>query len=251
MRIFAVANQKGGIGKTTTATTLAALLSSAGYRTLLIDADRQSNSSDTYQAKIDGQATLYDLLLDQPPAPIAECIQHTNAGDIIAADPLLRKADEILSGDVEGLYRMKDALSTLSGYDMVVIDTAPTINSLLHNVLIAATDVIIPITADRYALQGLSQLYDTIQAIRRRQNPALQIAGLLLVRFRQNTNLSKEIQGSLEKIAGQMQTRLFRSTIRECIKVREAQAVRTPLMSYDAQCTAAADYTAFVAELLG
>ena len=250
MQVFVIANQKGGIGKTTTATALSSILSAKGRHTLLIDADRQGNSTDTFRAAIEGQATLYDLLLEKPPVPIEACIQHLPAGDIIAADPLLRKADEILTGDVEGLYRLSDALSALSGYDAVVMDTAPTINSLLHNALIAATDVIIPVTADRYALQGLSQLYETIQAVKRRQNPTMRIAGLLLVKFSRKTNLSREVQESLTRIAEQMETRLFSTSIRECVKVREAQAVRKPLLAYDAHCTAAQDYLAFVEELL-
>ena len=180
MKVYAIANQKGGIGKTTTATCIAAILQQKGYKVLLIDTDQQCNSTDTYRAKIESTATLYDVLLDENKIPLSEAIQQTESGDIIAADPLLREADKKLTVDVEGLYRMQDALVELNNenkYDYVIIDTAPALNSLLHNVLIAADEVIIPLTADRYALQGLSQLNDSINAIKRRQNPKLKVAG--------------------------------------------------------------------------
>ena len=128
---YVVANQKGGIGKTTTATTLAGILARKG-KTLLIDADPQGNSSATYQAVIENQATLYDVMVDSDMLPIEDAIQHMPNGDIVASDPLLSKAEKMLDGDVEGLYRLKDAIEMLEGYDYIVIDTAPSLNSILR-----------------------------------------------------------------------------------------------------------------------
>lgn len=252
MKIIVVANQKGGIGKTTTATALASILAKKGYHPLLIDADMQGNSSDTYRAGIEGQATLYDVLLESGSerTSITEAIQKTEVGQIIAADPLLRKADEILNGDVNGLYRLQDALLELKGYDFIIIDTAPSMNSLLYNCLIAADKVIVPITADRYGLQGLSQLNQTIQAIQKRQNPKLSIAGLLLVKFNERTNLSKEVKESLNIIAEQMNTKVFQTAIRESTKAKEAQALRKALIDYAPTSSTAMDYISFVDELL-
>lgn len=250
MKTIVIANQKGGIGKTTTATTLASILSEKGYQTLLIDADQQGNSSDTYQAQIEGVATLYDVLLDEERIPIKEAIQKTENGDIVASDFLLRKADEILNNDIEGLYRLQDALEELSGYDYVIIDTAPAMNSILYNCLIAADEVVIPITADRYALQGLAQLNEAINAIKKRQNKKLKIAGFLLIKYNGRTLLGKEVKESLEKIAAEMDTKLFKSTIRESIKVKEAQAVRSTLIKYAPNSTTALDYVCFTKELL-
>lgn len=250
MKTIIVANQKGGIGKTTTATAVASILNAKGYKTLLIDADQQGNSSDTYRAAIEGSATLFDVLLDEERISLEEAIQHTESGDIVASDPLLRKADEILNGDPEGLYRFQDVLEELKGYDFVIVDTAPSLNSILYNCLVAADDVLIPVTADRYGLQGLSQLNDTINAIKRRQNRNLKIIGLLLIKYNKRTLLSREVKNSLEEIAESMNTKVFETTIRESTKAKEAQAVRETLIHYDAKSTTAQDYSSFVDELL-
>lgn len=146
---YVIANQKGGIGKTTTATTLAGILGTKG-KTLLIDADPQGNSTNTYQALIEDQATLYDVMVDSDALPIEEAVQHMPNGDIVASDPLLAKAGKMLDGNVEGLYRLQDALDLLEGYDYIVIDTAPSLDVVLYNCLIAADRVIIPVTADAY-----------------------------------------------------------------------------------------------------
>lgn len=248
MKTIIIANQKGGIGKTTTSINLANILSELGYKTLLIDADQQGNSTDTYQAAIEGHATLYDVLMGNH-ISLEEAIQHTETGDIVASDPLLREADAKLSSDPEGEYRMVMALEELHGYDYVIIDTAPALNWILRNCLICANDVIIPITADRYGLQGLASLNEAIKAVKKRQNKDLEIAGLLLIKYNDRTVLGKEVAESLEKIAADMNTKLFRSKIRESVKTREAQALRTSLIKYAPYCTTALDYRSLVEEL--
>lgn len=250
MKVYIVANQKSGIGKTTTATAMASILSLKGFKTLLIDADQQGNSTDTFKAKVEKVSTLYDVLLETEKTPLVEAIQETEHGFIVASDPLLRKADEILNNNVEGLYILQESLEKLEDFDFVIIDTAPAVNSILHNCLIAADEIIIPVTADRYSLQGLSQLNDIIQAIKKRQNPKLKVAGLLLVKHNSKTNLSKEVTAVLNKIAEQMGTKLFKTTIRESIKVKESQAMRTTLLKHAPKSTTAADYEEFINELL-
>ena len=209
--VFVVANQKGGIGKTTTATNLAGILGKKA-KTLLIDADPQGNSTSTYEAKVEDMATLYDVIIDSEKLPIDEAIQHTKNGDIVASDPLLVKAEKMLDGDVEGFYRLKDALDMLEGYKYIVIYTAPSLNILLYNCLIAADKVIIPVTADSYAMQGINQLYDTIMAVKRRQNRNLEIAGLLLVKYSGRSNLDKSTKEAIDNHAKQMGTKLFKTT---------------------------------------
>lgn len=249
MKVYVVANQKGGIGKTTTATNLAGILATKG-KTLLIDADPQGNSTSTYQAKIENVATLYDVMIDSDRLPIDEAIQHLPNGDIVASDPLLSKAEKMLDGDVEGFYRLKDAVDMLDGYEYIVIDTAPSLNVILYNCLIAADEVIIPVTADAYSLQGINQLYDTIMAVKRRQNQSLKIAGLLLVKYSGRSNLEKTMREDIEVNADEMGTKLFQTSIRECVKTKEAQEKKVLLIDYAPRCNTFIDYEAFVEELL-
>lgn len=247
---FVVANQKGGIGKTTTATTLAGILGKKA-KTLLIDADPQGNSTDTYQASVKDVATLYDVIVDSEKLPLDEAVQHMPNGDIVASDPLLAKAEKMLDGDIEGLYRLKDAIDDFDGYEYIVIDTAPSLNVILYNCLIAADRVIIPVTADAYSLQGLNQLCETIKAVQRRQNPGLSIAGLLLVKFSGRSNLEKTTREELFQVAGEIGTKLFETSIRECVKTKEAQEKKQLLIDYAPKCNTAMDYLAFTEELLG
>ncbi len=247
--VFVVANQKGGIGKSTTATNLAGILGKKA-KTLLIDADPQGNSTSTYEAKVEDVATLYDVMIDSDKLPISEAIQHTENGDIVASDPLLVKAEKMLDGDVEGFYRLKDALEDLDGYKYIVIDTAPSLNIILYNCLIAADKVIIPVTADSYAMQGIKQLYDTIMAVKRRQNKDLTIAGLLLVRYSGRSNLERETRESIEESAKQMNTKLFKTVIRECVKTKEAQEQKKLLIDYAPKCTTCLDYIDFTKEVI-
>lgn len=249
MKVFVVANQKGGIGKTTTATNLAGILSKRGA-TLLIDADPQGNSTSTYNAEIKDVATLYDVIIDSDKLPINEAIQHLENGDIVASDPLLSKAEKMLDGDVEGFYRLKDALEELEGYEYVVIDTAPSLNVILYNCLIAGDEVIIPLSADAYSVQGISQLYDTIMAVKRRQNPSLNIAGLLLVKYSGRSNLERNTREEIAKEAEKMGTKLFDTAIRECVKTKEAQENQKLLIDYAPKCNTMVDYMQFVDELL-
>lgn len=251
MKVITLANMKGGVGKSSSATALSAILTERGYRTLLIDCDQQCNSTDTYRAETEGAVTVYDVLLDDSRISVAEAVQHTECGEILAGDSLLRQADEKLKGGVDGLYRMADALEKCEGYDYIIIDTAPAMNSILHNCLIAADEVIIPVTADRYSLQGLSQLNETIKAIKKRQNPKLTVAGLLLTKYNSRANLSREVRASLETVAESMNTKIFDTSIRECIKVKEAQAQKRTLIEYAPNCTAAEDYNRLADELTG
>lgn len=246
-KTLVIANQKGGIGKTTTATALAAGLKLRGNRVLLIDTDPQCSASDTYQAEINGTATLYDLLCDGE--SIQKTIQHTNNGDIIPCDPLLADATKKLTGLGDEKLLKKAIAAILPEYDYIIIDTPPGAGILLYNALTAAEYLIIPITADRYGLQGLSQLRDTIVAIQENTNPNLHVGGLLLIKHTERTNLSKIVSENFPAIAGEMGTQLFDTYIRESVVTKEAQTNRTTIYDHAPDSTTAQDYMEFMDEL--
>lgn len=250
MKIIALADQKGGVGKTTSAVSLASLLNAAGHRTLLIDADSQGNSTDTYRAKTEGTATLYDLIIDDEPCTLEEAIQETEYGDIIAADNMLVMAESKLSGE-DAFLKLKNALKELKGYEYVIIDTNPALNAILCNVLTASDEVIIPMKPDRYTILGISQFTDTFSSIKKSLNRDLSIRGLLLVDVDTRVNVDRLVQEEITKIAKEIGTVAFSTYIRHTAKCREAQLARMPLVLYSPRCTAARDYKAFVEELLG
>lgn len=246
MKIIAVANQKGGIGKTTTSLALAAGLQRLKKKVLLVDLDPQANASDTYRAEIEGVGTAYDLLVDGD----TDCIQTTPVGDIIAGDPNLKDAAKLLDG-VSAAYRLKKGLASIApNYDYVILDTPPALSVLLTNALTAADTVVIPLTSDRYGLHGLVQLNDTINDIKEFTNPSLNVAGLLLVKYRKKTTLAKAVDETLPEYAELFGTKIFNTTIRESIEARKAQAVQSGLFEYAPYCNTARDYENFIKELL-
>ena len=253
MKIISIANQKGGVGKTTTAVNMASILNKMKKKTLLIDADQQANSTDTFRATYEGEVTLYDCWLAAPDEreSINDCIQHTEIGDIVAGVPLLREAETKIAKDpITGLMSFKNMLSELDGYDYVIIDCPPAVGAILQSILVASDEVIIPVTADRYSLQGLSQIWETIQNIRQGMNTSLKISGFLLVRYNTRTNLNKDIYAALEDIAKNLETQIYKTYIRESTKAREALAARNTLIEYAPKSTTAEDYTAFVKEFI-
>ena len=247
-RKIAIATQKGGVGKTTTALFLNYELNRRGYKTLLIDFDPQRNASDTYRAKIENHATLYDVLCAEE--PIINAIQETEAGDIVASDPLLADAENKLT-QIGREYILKEALEKIDDkYDFMIFDTPPNLGILTTTALTAADEVIIPVTADRYSIQGVADLRKTIAGVKKYSNPNLLIKGLLLVMFVENEKLSKEVIADLPMIAEQLGTNLFNSFIRRCVETKKSQAERKHLYDYAPKCTTSVDYITFVDELI-
>lgn len=247
-KVFTIANQKGGVGKTTTATALAGAFRRKGFRVLFIDADPQCNSSDTYRAEIDGVATLYDVLYANE--PIKEAIQHLEHGDIVACDSQLQQADKMFTGLGVAHLLKKAAEPILNDYDYIIIDTHPDFGILTQNAMTFADYIIIPITADRYALQGLSDFYKNIQQIREYTNPKLLLAGILLIKYDARTKLDKTIYEIMPEIANQLNTVFFDSKIRESVAARKAQSERYNLFDFAPYSTPAFDYASLVEELL-
>ncbi len=251
MKVITVTNQKGGVGKTTTLTSVASILQDKGYKVLVIDADEQYNASKSYRASIDGVCTLYDLILAKDRCSIEEAIQHTPYGDIIAGDPLLKGADIPLE-KVEGAYfLLKESLERLQGYDYVLIDTHPSVNTILRIALTASDSVIIPLIPDYYSASGLGELTDTIYWVQNNTNDSLNIDGILFIAFSPRLKNDRYIHAGVKKMADDIGTIIYDTYIRStAANVRMAQTKKMPLPKYNNKCTAAQDYESFVDELI-
>lgn len=247
MICYAIINQKGGVGKSTTALAIGSGLKRQGSKVLFIDLDAQGNLSYTMGANTQGYNALGIL---QRPETTAEEIQHTTQGDIVASSPALAGADTVLS-DVGKEYKLKEALATVSGvYDYCIIDTPPALSILTINALTACNGAIIPAQADIYSLQGIGQLNNTIQTIKKYCNPDLSIKGIILTRYNARSVLSKEVTELIEQTASELNTRVFNTKIRECTALKEAQAMKQDIFTYAPKSNASADYTDIIKELL-
>lgn len=247
-RIIAITNQKGGVGKTTTAVSLATGLSLKGYKTLLIDNDSQCNATDTYGAVVEGAPTLYDLLFENEKA--VDCIQHTKTGDIIPCDPLMRDAEQRFPNDNSRSFILREKCEELNDlYDFIIIDTPPTLGVILSNVLTFANEIIIPVTCGRYALAGMELLQKTIASAKKYTNPNLSITGMVLNRYDKRLNICKEVRKGLPRVAEIMNTKVFDSIIRATVACEESQSAKKSIFEHDPKCNTAIDYMNLCEEL--
>lgn len=248
-RVIAVANQKGGIGKTTTAVNVAFDLADMGKKVLLIDTDGQCNSTDTCRAQVEQTATLYDLLFEK--ADIAECIQHMDKLDVIASDKLLKNPETKFPDDATRLFTLRDACEDIrEAYDFIIIDTPPTLGCMLSNALTFADEVLIPVTCDRYGMEGINDLYVTIHATQKYTNRNLRVTGVLLNKYKEKTMLCREISSALPEVLAMFQTSVFETKVRECEDCKKAQAARMGVQEYNPRCTTAKDYWQVCEEII-
>lgn len=247
MKTLAIINQKGGVGKSTTALAIGAGLSLKGYSVLFVDLDAQGNLSFTMGASTQGYNAMGVL---QRPETAKTEVQHTEQGDIIASSPALAGADAIIT-ETGKEYRLREALESLSGaYDFCIIDTPPALGILTINALTACQGAIIPAQADIYSLQGISQLNSTILTVKKYCNPALSILGIVLTRYNGRSIIRREVAEMLEQTAQSLNTKLYKSKIRECTALVESQATRQTIYRYAPRSNATADYKALVDEIL-
>jgi chromosome partitioning protein len=246
--IFAITNQKGGVGKSTTTHALGAGLFYKKFRVLFIDLDPQGNLSYAMKADTTKSLSSYNFLTTQ--GQITGTVQRTSVGDIIPASPLLSRAD--IEFDTVGKeYKLKEALASIkNNYDFILIDTPPALSILTVNALAAADEVIIPAQADIFSLQGIGQLYNTIETVKKYCNPSLRIKGILLTRHNSRTILSRDLTDTISNTAAQLQSKIFKTVIRENISLKEAQANQQDIFSYELSSNAAYDYNKFISELL-
>lgn len=247
MKTVSVINQKGGVGKSTTAEMLISALSLKGFKVLAIDLDAQGNLSYSLAANLDSP-TILEVLTEEISAK--DAIKKARA-DVISSNKALAGADAFIA-DTGKEYRLKEALEKIAkNYDFCIIDTPPALGILTINALTASDSVIIPAQADIYSLQGIENLEETIKAVKKYCNPNLKIEGILLTRYNPRTILSREVSEMAEKLAEKLETKLFKAKIRDAVAVKEAQISQESLFKYAAKSNVAKDYEGFINEFLG
>ena len=247
MKTIAIANRKGGVGKSTTASALSAGMQKKGYRVLTIDLDAQRNLSTTLRAKTDAK-TVLGVITGEITAK--EAIQHMENGDVIAASKGLSGADLIIT-ETGKEYRLKEALESVSDiYDFCIIDCPPALNILTINALVAADGVLIPAQADLYSLEGIKDLSEVMQPVIKYCNANLKIYGILLTRYSSRSVLSKDATTLAKRLAEQLKTIVFTTTIREAVAVKEAQISQKSLFDYAPNANVTMDYKIFIDEFL-
>lgn len=249
-RIVAVANQKGGVGKTTTAINLAAALVERGLRVLVVDLDPQGNAS-TGLGVDDRDLTTYDLLVDE--APLTDVIQPTGIENLglVPATVDLSSADIELMSNEKRSFLLHDALRQSAmdqfGWDYILIDCPPSLNLLTVNAMVAAHSVLVPLQSEFYALEGLSQLMLTVREVRQSANPDLRIEGIVLTMYDRRNNLSQQVEQDARDNLGDL---VFRTLIPRNVRLSEAPSFAMPVTEYDTGSQGAMAYRALAAELM-
>ncbi|MFV2006152.1 MAG: ParA family protein [Longimicrobiales bacterium] len=247
-RVIAIANQKGGVGKTTTAVNLGASLAVAEHRTLIVDMDPQANATSGLGASRDGP-TVYDMLVRGVPA--GDCVQ---SGVSVPFLDLLPSTRDLVGAEIElvnagsrELVLRRVLESVRDDYDFVLIDCPPSLGLLTLNTLTAADSVMIPIQCEFYALEGLSQLLNTVRLVQRALNPTLAIEGVLLTMYDNRLNLSKQVAAEAREYFGD---RVYKTLIPRNVRLAEAPSFGKPILQYDVLSTGAQCYLSLAREII-
>ncbi len=247
-KVISVSNQKGGVGKTTTTCNLAAGLKKKGFRVLVIDLDPQGNLGFSIGAEVDTSATIYDVLKGDVKTQFA--IQKTDTADLIPSSILL-SGIELEFTNTGREFLLKESIKPIQDlYDYILLDTPPALGILTINAFTASDYIIVPMLSDIFSLQGIAQLYETVERVKKYCNAGLSIAGILLTKYNPRTHLGREIRGTAELIAQDLHIPVFESNIRNSVVASEAQSVQDNLLDYAPSSSIAKDYVAFTEELL-
>jgi chromosome partitioning protein len=247
--IVSIANQKGGVGKTTTAINLAAALAMRGRRTLLIDMDPQSNSSMSYLDVRRIERSLYDVLSDSS-CSLSEVIVPSTVKNLWVAPAriALAKLEAKLVGEMDAHFRLKDRLEPVRGdYEFMVVDCPPTLGLLTANALVASSHLLVPIQSSYFALEGTDDLLETVEKVRARANPDLRLLGVLITMHDRRTAIARDIRNQIRTVFGD---RVFATVISKSVRLEESPAYKEPIFTFAPESSGATEYYRLCEEVI-